>query len=125
MGSFLNTAWMIITKQSVSRTQVPVIHTTFAATLLLVFYGPNSLENAEKVRLCLYLDGVGSPRAILRAAGVFPVSQPPEPLVLEDPENSLWRSRADLRISLSIHDTVSGPQRNAIVEPPAITISMA
>ena len=103
-------------------TQTPMIHTTLAASLLLIFYGPRSMENAGKVRLRLYLDGAGNPRSILRAAGIYPVPQPPLPLRLADQEGSLWRPRADLSIPLRIHITVPGPQRNAITIPPAITL---
>ena len=91
--------------------------------LQVVCYGPQALENARKIRAFLYLDGSGFPRSILRKAGLYPVPNPPEPLLLHEPEGSLWRRRADLTISLRAEETQTHPaRRNAITSAPAVII---
>ena len=51
------------------------------------------LSNARKIRAFLFADGPGFPRTILRKAGIRPVPDPPEPMLLHEPEGSLWRER--------------------------------
>ena len=107
-----------------SASHTPTVSSFSAYTLQIVCYGPNAPENARKIRAFLYLDGSGYPRSILRKAGLYPVPNPPEPLVLHEPEGSLWRLRADLRISLRAEETQTHPtRRNAITVAPAIKIN--
>ena len=89
----------------------------------MVCYGPHALENARKIRTFLFLDGNGFSRAILRKSGLYPVPDPPEPLLLHEPEGSLWRQRADLTVSLRVEETQTHPARiNAVSVAPAIQI---
>lgn len=68
----------------------------------------------------LYLDGAGFPRRILRAAGIFPVPDPPQPSLLHEEEGSLWRKRADLSISLRVKDEQRAQSRGSIRSTPAV-----
>ena len=96
-----------------------------AWTLTVVCYGPHALENARKIRAFLFLDGAGFPRAVLRKAGLYPVPDPPEPMLLHEPEGSLWRQRADLAVSLRAEETQTHPaRRNAVTAAPAVQIHM-
>ena len=99
----------------------------FAAWILqIVCYGPHALENARKIRAFLYLDGAGFPRSILRKAGIRPVPDPPEPMLLHEPEGSLWRQRADLTVSFRAEETQTHPERrNAVAVPPDVQIHYA
>lgn len=96
----------------------------FAAfRLLVVCYGPHALENARKIRAFLFVDGANCPRSILRQAGLYPVPQPPEPLLLREPEGSLWRQRADLAVSVYARETlVHAAAKNAIRVAPAVIV---
>ncbi len=101
----------------------PAVSSFSAWKLQLVCYGPDALDNARRIRVFLYLDGAGMPRAILRSAGLFPVPNPPEPLALHEPEGSLWRQRADLSISLRAEEKQSHPKRrNAVTVAPEVVI---
>ncbi len=106
-----------------SASHVPAVSLFSAYTLQIVCYGPHAMENARKIRAFLYLDGNGFPRSILRKAGLYPVPNPPEPMVLHEPEESLWRLRADLTISLRAEEIMKHPERRkAITVSPAINI---
>ena len=101
----------------------PTVHRYLPYQLLIVCYGPGCEANAHKIRSFLYLDGTGLPRQILRKAGIYPVPDPPAPMLLYEPEGSLWRRRADLTISLRIRDTlIYSASRNAITAEPAVII---
>ena len=94
-----------------------------AWTLQIVCYGPHALSNARKIRAFLYVDGPGFPRSILRKAGIRPVPDPPEPMLLHEPEGSLWRTRADLTVSLRAEEKETHPvRRGAVTVPPAVII---
>ena len=96
---------------SVSSASIPVeIRSFLAYRLLIVCYGPHAEDHAHRIRALLYLDGAGKPRSILRAAGIYPVPDPPQTLILREPAGSLWRRRADLVISLRVRDTLSASQ---------------
>ena len=102
---------------------VPSVSLFSAWRLQVVCYGPQALENARKIRALLFIDGSGMPRSILRKAGIRPVPCPAEPLVLHEPEGSLWRLRADLTISLRAEDKETHPgRRDAVTVPPAVVI---
>ena len=102
---------------------VPAVSSFSARTLTVVCYGPHALENARKIRAFLFLDGSGFPRSILRKAGLYPVPDPPEPMLLHEPEGSLWRQRADLTVSLWAEETQTHPvRRNALAVSPAVQI---
>ena len=91
--------------------------------LQVICYGPHALSNARKIRAFLYVDGTGFPRAILRNAGLYPVPDPPEPMLLHEPEGSLWRKRADLTISLWAEEMQQHSNlRSAVTITPEITI---
>ena len=94
-----------------------------AWTLQVVCYGPHALSNARKIRAFLFMDGPGFPRAILRKAGIRPVPDPPEPILLHEPEGSLWRERADLTIRLRAEEKETHPvRRGAVTVAPAVRI---
>ena len=102
---------------------VPTVSSFSAWRLLVICYGPHALSNARKIRAFLYVDGAGFPRAILRKAGLYPVPNPPEPLLLHEPEGSLWRERADLTIRLRVEETETHPtRRGAVTVAPAVVI---
>ena len=94
-----------------------------AWTLTVVCYGPRALTHARKIRSFLFADGAGFPREILRKAGIRPVPGPPEPILLHEPEGSLWRTRADLTISLRAEEKETHPlRRGAVAAVPAVRI---
>ena len=99
---------------------VPLIFTTLKYQLVIVCYGPACEENAMRIRSMLYLDGAGFPRQILRAAGIYPVPDPPQPVLLHEEEGSLWRKRADLTVSLRVVDEQSAQARGSITTAPAV-----
>ena len=101
----------------------PAVSAFSAYRLQVVCYGPHALENARKIRAFLFLDGAGYPRSILRKAGIRPVPDPPEPLVLHEPEGSLWRQRADLTVFLRAEEKLTHPaRRGAVAAAPAVVI---
>ena len=102
---------------------VPAVSGFAAYKMVVVCYGPNAETNARKIRAFLYVDGNGYPRSILRKAGLYPVPDPPEVMVLHEPEGGLWRLRADVVISLRVKETLfHSNRRNAITVAPAIII---
>ena len=104
--------------------QVPVVSSFSAWTLQVVCYGPHALVNARKIRAFLFVDGPGFPRRILREAGMYSVPDPPEPVLLHEPEGSLWRTRADLTISLRAEETQTYTGcRGAVSAVPAVIIN--
>ena len=56
---------------------VPVVYTTLQYQLIIVCYGPACEAYASRIRHMLFLDGRGFPRQILRAAGIYPIPDPP------------------------------------------------
>ena len=100
----------------------PVVYTTLKYRLIIVCYGPASEAYAHRIRHMLYLDGRGFPRQILRAAGIFPIPDPPQPQLLHEEEGSLWRKRADLTIELRVREEQTGPTRSSINTAPAVII---
>jgi hypothetical protein len=106
-----------------SASHVPVVSAYSAWTLQVIAYGPHALLNARKIRAFLFVDGPGFPRAILRKAGIRPVPDPPEPLLLHEPEGFLWRERADLTIRLRMEEKETHPRRRgAVTVPPAVNL---
>ena len=102
---------------------VPVVSAFSAWTLTVVCYGLHAPENARKIRAFLYLDGSGFPRAILRKAGLYPVPDPPEPMLLHEPEGFLWRQRADLTVSIRAEETQTySVRRGAVAAAPEVII---
>ena len=101
---------------------IPVVYTTLKYQLVIVCYGPACEAYASRIRSMLFLDGAGFPRRILRAAGIYPVPDPPQPSILYEEEGSLWRKRADLTISLCVRDEQRGPARGSIQTAPAIVL---
>ena len=99
---------------------VPLVSTTLKYQLVIVCYGPACEENAMCIRSMLYLDGAGFPRQILRAAGIYPVPDPPQPVLLHEEEGSLWRKRADLTIQIRVRDEQSAQARGSITTAPAV-----
>ncbi len=101
----------------------PVVSSFSAWALQVICYGPHALTNARKIRSFLFVDGPGFPRAILRNAGLYPVPDPPEPMLLHEPEGSLWRKRADLTVSLRAEEKETHPaRRGAVTVAPAVVI---
>ena len=106
-----------------SASHIPAVSSFSAYRLQIVCYGPHALENARKIRAFLYLDGAGYPRAILRKVGLYPVPDPPEPMLLHEPEGSLWRERSDLTVLLRAEEKETHPtRRGAVTVPPAVRI---
>ena len=97
---------------------------SFAAwRLQIICYGPHALTNARQIRAFLYVDGTNMPRCILRKAGIRPIPDPPEPLLLHEPEGSLWRLRCDLTIQLRREEKQTHPTRSgAVTIAPAVQI---
>lgn len=106
-----------------SASHVPSVSRFTAWSLQVVCYGPQALENAKRIRSLLFLDGNGYPRAILRKSGIRPVPDPNAPVLLHEPEGSLWRRRADLTVSLRMEEKEIHPaRRGSIQTTPAIII---
>ncbi len=94
------------TKETASGVSYTPVIASFAAWCLrIICYGPQALANARRIRTFLYVDGAGTPRCILRKAGIRPIPEPPEPLLLHEPEGSLWRLRCDLTIQFRREET--------------------
>ena len=88
-----------------------------------ICYGPHALSNARKIRSFLNVDGPGFSRAILRNDGLYPVPDPPEPMLLHEPEGSLWRQRADLTVSLRAEEKETHPTRRGVITvPPGVIV---
>ena len=105
-------------------THEPAVSAFAAWNLQVICYGPHALTNARKIRAFLFVDGPGFPRSILRKAGLYPVPDSPEPMLLHEPEGSLWRQRADLTISLRAEDTQTHfVRRDAVNVAPAVIIN--
>ena len=100
----------------------PVVYTTLKYQLIIVCYGPACEAYASRIRSMLFLDGSGFPRRILRSAGIFPVPDPPQPVLLHEEEGSLWRRRADLTVSLRVREEQRGTARQSITTAPAVVI---
>ena len=101
----------------------PTVFSYAAWVLHLICYGPHALQNARRIRALLYIDGTNMPRCILRKAGIRPIPDPPEPLLLHEPEGSLWRLRCDLTIQFRAEETQQhAARRNAVTVPPAIIL---
>ena len=106
-----------------SASHSPAVSLYAAYRLQVVCYGPNALSNARKIRAFLYIDGANLPRSILRKAGLYPVPDPPEPILLHEPEGSLWRLRCDLTIQLRRNEKQPHPTRSgAVGVAPAVVI---
>ena len=103
-------------------THIPVICSTLKYQLIIVCYGPECEENTSRIRSMLFLDGAGFPRQILRAAGIYPVPDPPQPSLLYEEEGSLWRKRADLTVRLRVLDEQRAQVRSTISSAPAVII---
>jgi len=88
--------------------------------LQIICYGPDAEAHARRIRSLLYLDGAGKPRQILRKSGIFPIPDPPQPLLLHEQEGTLWRNRCDLTVSLRIADTLDTPVHEANHVPAVI-----
>jgi hypothetical protein len=89
----------------------------------VICYGPHALTNARQIRAFLYVDGTNMPRYILRKVGIRPIPDPPEPLLLHEPEGSLWRLRCDLSIQLRSEEKQTHPVRQGAVSiAPAVVV---
>lgn len=92
-------------------------------SLLVVCYGSHAEANAINIRSFLYVDGYGSPRQILRSAGIFPVPDPEKPDYLFEPEGSLWRRRVDVRFDLQVKDERTyGSARGSVQSGPFVIL---
>ena len=96
-----------------------VVYTTLKYQLIIVCYGPDCEKYARRIRSMLYVDGPGFPRRILRDAGIYPVPDAPQPVILHEEEASLWRKRADLTVSLRVRDEQTGQASDSITVAPA------
>ena len=116
----VSTAWNA--EAGSADSHIPKAYTTLKYQLVVVCYGPACEEYALRIRSMLFLDGRGFPRQILRDAGVFPVPDPPQPLLLHEEEGSLWRKRADLTVSLRVCHEDTASSRSSITTAPAVII---
>ena len=106
-----------------SYTHIPTVAQYAAWKLQVICYGPHALQNARQIRAFLYIDGANMPRCILRKAGIRPIPEPPEPLLLHEPEGSLWRLRCDLTIQLRREEKQTHPvKQGAVAIAPAVQI---
>ena len=106
-----------------SASHIPAVLSFSAWKLQIICYGPHAEENARHIRALIFIDGAGMPRSILRRAGIRPMPYPPEPLLLHEPEGSLWRQRADLTIAFRAEEKQTHPvRRGAVTVPPAVRI---
>ena len=103
-------------------THLPIVCTTVKYNLVIVCYGPACEEYASRIRSMLFLDGRGFPRQILRAAGIYPIPDPPQPSILYEEEGSLWRKRADLTVQLRVRDEQRSQARSSITTAPAVVL---
>ena len=101
-------------------THLPIVCTTVKYNLVIVCYGPACEEYASRIRSMLFLDGRGFPRQILRATGIYPIPDPPQPSLLYEEEGSLWRKRTDLTVQLRVRDEQRSQARSSIISPPAV-----
>lgn len=100
------------------------------AQLILIFYGPDCEAWAHRCHACLFLDGEGMPRKILRAAGIYPIPNPQPPAIVFEEQGATFRKRADLTISLRLRDElpygsalIAEPiQINTVTDPPQVRI---
>ena len=81
---------------------------TLPLTAMLTFYGQDCEEMAEYARTRLLADtGYDSPRSILRRYKMVPVLPFLAPIPAYEPDDAMWRLRADLRIRLNLlHEDV-------------------
>ena len=100
-----------------------VVYTTLKVQLIIVCYGPASEAYALRIRAGLFTDGPGSPRRILRKAGIYPVPDPPQPALLHEEEGSLWRKRADLTVQLRVREKQSFDSGGSIASAPSVILS--
>ncbi len=101
--------------------RLPSVERFLPWQLVVVCYGPGASVNAGIIRSLIFVDGANQPRSILRKAGVYPVPDPAPVELLYEPEGSLWRRRADVRIQFRALSSVSSPVPvNAITSAPAI-----
>ena len=99
----------------------PLFSSLLTFRLLLVCYGPQSLDHALQIRSFLFMDGAGMPRSLLRQAGLYPVPEPAPPAVLREPEGSLWRQRVDLSVLLRGLSEQKWPDnRPSVLTPPKV-----
>ena len=111
---------MLVSCYSASETSVEALDAILQLTS--DFYGI-ALINARQIRAFLYVDGTNMPRCILRKAGIRPIPDPPEPLLLHEPEGSLWRLRCDLSIQLRREEKQTHPTRSgAVTIAPAVVV---
>ena len=92
--------------------------------LSLVFYGEGALDLAWRFYHLLYLDGPGSPRQIMRRAGIYPVPGGPGPVLIREEWQKGRRTRADLTVPLMIAERMrlSAGAVPAIEEAPDVRI---
>lgn len=76
---------------------------TIPLSVLLTFYGHDCEEMAEYTRSRMMTDtGFGCPRSILRGYSMVPVPPIGSPTAVHEPDEGMWRLRADLRIRLNL-----------------------
>ena len=103
------------TENSADNSFSSVVSNFAAWRLEIICYGPHALTNARQIRAFLFVDGTNMPRCILRKAGIRLIPDPPEPLLLHEPEGSLWRLRCDLTIQLCREEKQTHPVRQGAI----------
>ena len=87
-------------------------------SLRLCFYGPHARDHALSVWVLLYTDPI---RSLLRKSGIIPIPSPAPPTTFPELEGTLWRSRADLTLSLRVLQSTQTPA-TSITTPPELFI---
>ena len=110
-------------RESALEQGVPVSASFLPCDLILVFYGPDGEAWAHRVLDFLPMDGPGSSRRILRAAGLYPVPSGPGPAVLYEERGKTFRKRTDLALSLRLLSNESWPHPvSAVARAPDIAV---
>ena len=72
--------------------------------LTLVLYGPSAPSRAHLILANLFADGHSNPLSLLRRAGIYPVPPAHPPSVLWEEQDSLYRLRADVTLTVYLLD---------------------
>ncbi|GHU70625.1 hypothetical protein FACS1894184_16330 [Clostridia bacterium] len=67
-------------------------------TLHLIFYGPHSFDDAERVRVWMFREGV---RRILRTNRLFPIPHNQRPMRVPELEGGVWWDRSDIQLTIN------------------------
>ena len=98
-----------------------LMRNTSPCTRIICF--PRAVENAWVIRSLLFLDGQDNPLNVLCSGGLYPVPNPPQPIIGHEQEGSLWRRRCDVTISLRAVEEIEKKNVGAVRVAPQIKIN--